>query len=274
MYKCINCECEFSDNRDRDLSEFYKFVTDQPGYYPGKRWEYDIVNSKILSAPSISKKNLLDVGCGSGLYLEGLLSQQNMELVGIDTCIKSIAMCRQKGINSYPTSLNAQFIASNIGSFDYVTSFHCLEHVSDPLFYLTQITKLLKPNGIAFVSTPLSPLLNEIVSFDPLNNPPHHLTRFTEISVLKLASMLDLNVSIILSPRRSYLKCLLSTYRSGSLGSPYVPRSILCREIFLNPFRFLKFSAGLIRSGKLQLPGLRSDTILAIFTGKQGLPTL
>jgi 2-polyprenyl-3-methyl-5-hydroxy-6-metoxy-1,4-benzoquinol methylase len=135
MYKCLNCECEFSDNRDSDLSKFYKLVTDQPGYYPGKRWEYGIVNSKIDPASSISKKKLLDVGCDSGLYLESLLNQENIELVGIDTCTKSIAMCHQKGINAFSSLLNEQFIASNIGTFDYVTSFHCLEHVSDPLFY-------------------------------------------------------------------------------------------------------------------------------------------
>jgi SAM-dependent methyltransferase len=269
MYRCEGCGCEFSDGRDRDLTDFYKLITSQPGYYPRQRWEYKHCSELIRNTNNMSPVKLLDIGCGSGLFLESLSMFANLELSGLDTCQESIDECIIKGISAHNLNLDEKYVDQNRGTYDFVTSFHCLEHVPDPSKYLSFVCDLLKPTGVAFVSTPLSPLLEESVWFDPLNNPPHHLTRFTEKSFCQVARMLDLNISIALSPPRPLLNSLISLYKCKVLTTPNVSAGYAFKSMVLNPFRFFEFTRMIFSKRHGYPNSMRNDVLLASFTKKR-----
>ncbi|MFM6248392.1 MAG: class I SAM-dependent methyltransferase, partial [Dolichospermum sp.] len=148
----------------------------------------------------------------SGKFFE--LSQKNgIKTIGLDTTLTSVQQCKEKGLEVYPSTLE-DFINSNNGhhhKFDYVVSFHCLEHVEEPKSLVKAMFSVLKPTGSIFVSTPYSPMSFETTWFDPLNYPPHHMTRWNTKSYSELAKQLGLNAKFIMPPASRLIDRVLST---------------------------------------------------------------
>ena len=209
--RCQSCSLEFSSPMQCGSSEFYTWITSHKGYYPDIRWEWEEVIS-LIKHQSVASANLLEVGCGSGKFLE--LSQKNgVKAVGLDTTLASVQQCKDKGLEVYPSTLE-EFINSSDGSqhkFDYVVSFHCLEHVDDPKSLVKAMCSVLKPTGSIFLSTPYSPMSFETSWFDPLNHPPHHMTRWNLKSYNELAKQIGLKAEFIMPPASKLIDRVLST---------------------------------------------------------------
>jgi 2-polyprenyl-3-methyl-5-hydroxy-6-metoxy-1,4-benzoquinol methylase len=50
--------------------------------------------------------------------------------------------------------MDSQQLGFNNAVFDFVCSFEVIEHVRDPERYLSEIWRVLKPAGLALLSTP------------------------------------------------------------------------------------------------------------------------
>jgi SAM-dependent methyltransferase len=100
---------------------------------------------------------------------------------------------------------------SPLGQFSVITLFHVLEHVADPLGAIKILKRSLSPGGILAVSVPYSPMSFESDWRDPLNRPPHHLSRWNERSLKALATSAGMSAEILVQPARSTLVRVLST---------------------------------------------------------------
>ncbi|MEZ5008207.1 MAG: class I SAM-dependent methyltransferase [Chitinophagales bacterium] len=98
--------------------------------------------------------NLLDIGCGEGRGLDYL--RDNVDsYTGIDK--NPIVLDALK--KQYP---NDTFLQMNIppfagledNTFDTAVSFQVVEHIEDDVKYIKEIHRVLKPGGIAILSTP------------------------------------------------------------------------------------------------------------------------
>jgi 2-polyprenyl-3-methyl-5-hydroxy-6-metoxy-1,4-benzoquinol methylase len=209
--RCESCYLEFASPMKGGSNEFYTWITNHKGYYPDHRWEWqEVVNQ--LQKQDLNSASLLEVGCGSGKFLE-LCQKNGIKAVGLDTTMTSVQQCKDKGMEVYPSTLE-EFICfsdAETHKFDYVVSFHCLEHVEDPKSLVKAMSSVLKPTGSIFVSTPYSPMSFETSWFDPLNYPPHHTTRWNTKSYSELAKQLDLKAEFIMPPASKLIDRVLST---------------------------------------------------------------
>lgn len=199
--RCPTCTIEYAVPRIPGNSAFYNWITERGGYYPDARWEWDVVLSELREAEGGS---LLEVGCGAGHFLMRATRERRVSAMGIDLAPESIAECRAQGLDALCCSLE-EFLASDVERskrFKFVVAFHCLEHLADPLAFAGSAAAMLAQNGRLFFSTPYSPMSFEELWFDPLNHPPHHLTRWNEKSYRHLARMLGLTVKFFM-PRPS-----------------------------------------------------------------------
>jgi len=96
--------------------------------------------------------DVLDVGCGSGTLL-GLLKQRGFRVNGLDFSAEAAAIAKaENGVDVAVGSLEeAHFPAE---SFDVVTLFHVMEHVTNPRLVLAEVSRVLKPNGVAILQVP------------------------------------------------------------------------------------------------------------------------
>ncbi|HCN37520.1 MAG TPA: hypothetical protein DIS94_07415, partial [Bacteroidetes bacterium] len=95
--------------------------------------------------------SLLDVGCGSGLFLKSVSDVFNVS--GIDVSKKSINFAREEfGLDVSNKSLDD--LISDGKKFDIITLWHVLEHFNNPVEDLKKIRNLLNENGVLIIEVP------------------------------------------------------------------------------------------------------------------------
>lgn len=108
----------------------------------------DLAYQKWISRLDIKKSDrVLDVGCNAGANLEKIRRSYGCECFGIDLSAQTIAA----GKKAYP-ELNlrvgdAEKLPFADASFDAVYSFETFEHVPTPEKMLSELTRVIKPNG-------------------------------------------------------------------------------------------------------------------------------
>jgi 2-polyprenyl-6-hydroxyphenyl methylase/3-demethylubiquinone-9 3-methyltransferase len=99
---------------------------------------------------------LLDIGCGGGLLSEPM-ARLGAEVVGADAAERNIPVARvhaeQSGLQIDYRHTTAEALAAAGEQFDVVLNMEVVEHVADPLAYLTACQQLLKPGGLHICST-------------------------------------------------------------------------------------------------------------------------
>jgi len=110
-----------------------------------------------LKAPKPFKGlRLLDIGCGGGLLSEPM-ARLGATVVGADAAAGNLPVARihaeQSGLQIDYRHTTAESLADAGEQFDVVLNMEVVEHVSDPLAYLTACKTLLKPGGLHICST-------------------------------------------------------------------------------------------------------------------------
>lgn len=121
----------------------------------------------------VKNKRVLDIACGEG-FGTYFLSTQAKAIIGVDIDLEVIKYANQNYSNSNLQFINgsAMEIPINITSqFDVIISFETIEHITenDQIKFLSEVKRLLKPNGIFIVSTPDKLYYSDI---------PNHQNRF------------------------------------------------------------------------------------------------
>lgn len=122
---------------------------------------------------------LLDVGCATGLFLEGMRRRGRWELWGLEPSVHAAEVARQMGFRVITSTLETADLPE--GYFDVVTMWDVIEHLHDPAGALRHIARILKPNGILVIRTPNLDSW-EARLFGPYWSglePPRHLFIFT-----------------------------------------------------------------------------------------------
>jgi SAM-dependent methyltransferase len=99
-------------------------------------------------------KKVIDIGCGSG---DAILDKENW--IGIENSEICAKECENKGIKVFhDTFKNCSF---EWGSIDGITAHQLLEHLTpeDAQQLFVFISRHLKPEGIAYISSPLQPVV-------------------------------------------------------------------------------------------------------------------
>ncbi|MBW3242020.1 bifunctional 2-polyprenyl-6-hydroxyphenol methylase/3-demethylubiquinol 3-O-methyltransferase UbiG [Epibacterium sp. DP7N7-1] len=99
---------------------------------------------------------ILDIGCGGGLLSEPM-ARLGAEVVGADAAEGNLPVARihaeQSGLKIDYRHTTAEALADAGEAFDVVLNMEVVEHVADPLGYLTATAQLLKPGGLQICST-------------------------------------------------------------------------------------------------------------------------
>lgn len=226
---CCHCSLEFAWPMLPGSNSFYEWVCRQPAYYPPYRWEYKEVQKLILNTKLDRPFRILDVGCGSGRFLKYQKESfgDKVECVGIDLTPGAISQADQELIR-FVVGDHREFSKEELGEFDLVTSFHCLEHVDDPLSFVEGMIRHASSGSPIAVSTPLSPMSFEFEWKAIMNLPPHHMTRWSREAYEVMAKRLGRTAEFLSEPAAS---CLGRTSNSvnRAIWGMYPPDSSFAR---------------------------------------------
>ena len=104
----------------------------------------------------IQPGNFLDIGCGHGMFVQAA-ARSGWKATGWDYPSDATAYAKNVlGLNIVEDELIAAVKSGKVGEgqFDFITSWHCLEHVSKPVEFLSYATRLLKPGGKIVLAVP------------------------------------------------------------------------------------------------------------------------
>ena len=108
-----------------------------------------------FARPFCESKKVLDLACGSG-YGTHYLAPFVKQIVGVDCSEEAVEYGRRR--YAHPSVTFEVMDACNLsfpdGYFDVVCSFEAIEHVRNFETYLAEVRRVLKHDGIYFVSTP------------------------------------------------------------------------------------------------------------------------
>jgi SAM-dependent methyltransferase len=139
-------------------------------------------------------RKILDLGCGSG---SGAVYLSDFGCVtAIDVERDLVTMLPSIWPNAKVEWQHLSGVALPFGdaSFDLVTSFQVIEHVLDQRYFLKEIRRVLRRNGIALITTP-----NRLLRLGPWQRPwnPYHIRELTQwqlSSLFKSAGFTDVQI--------------------------------------------------------------------------------
>lgn len=186
LRECARCGLQYFEPARGGDRELYDALAATPRYYRPWKWEFGWVRDRIRPGAAV-----LDIGCGAGDFLAALASRAG-RAVGLEQSGAAAAAARARGIEVSEEPLE-RFADTHCRAFDAVCLFHVLEHLDAVRPFLSPLLGCLRPGGSLFLSVP-----NRARSFrrplEPLDCPPHHLSRWSSRQIAWLAGTLGLRV--------------------------------------------------------------------------------
>ncbi|MEM3606274.1 MAG: class I SAM-dependent methyltransferase [Candidatus Bathyarchaeia archaeon] len=134
-------------------------------------------------------KTALDIGCAYDFIVE-LLKKLKYNAYGID--ISKLAVTKGKDM----ILSDAKYMPFKQSSFDLTTCFETIEHLYNPELMINEAYRILKPNGVFIISTPIPGLFSFIIhvlsltpySFHPSIKPIHQWIKILKKFKLKVVA--------------------------------------------------------------------------------------
>lgn len=163
MYRCSKCETHFLYPLplNKQLEEYYdgKFREEvhSSTYYEKEHmdrvfgWFYGEACARTDRVKDILSKEdaILEIGCSVGYFLKAISSYVG-KVYGTEWDKKATDYIRE----SFPEFIVSENPQDFGVKFDKIFMFHVLEHIGNPVQFLLELKKLMKPGGKIFIEVP------------------------------------------------------------------------------------------------------------------------
>lgn len=129
--------------------------------------------------------NIIDIGAGDGHFI-ARAKNNNWNAFATEFDDKSVELCRQKNVIVHQGKLNADNY--NTGFFDVIFSSEVIEHINNPIEEIKSFHKILRKDGLVYVTTPNLNSISHKLLKDKWNifHYPEHLCYYTPKTLQKL----------------------------------------------------------------------------------------
>lgn len=191
-------------------------------------------NNLVKNTKSNNNPKLLDIGCGTGDFIVAC-NNANFNVVGVEPNKNAREITNTKLQKS-----NAQ-IFENLTEintkFDVITMWHVLEHVPNLTEYISQLKKLLQPNGTILIAVPnyKSFDANHYKEFWAAFDVPRHLWHFSQKSIKLLFEKENQKVVKTLPMKFDsfYVSLLSEKYKSEKQNTSGISISNFVKAFFI-----------------------------------------
>ncbi|MEI6299849.1 MAG: methyltransferase domain-containing protein [Betaproteobacteria bacterium] len=166
----------------------YRHLGRFPWFYQHDKWEHGVALRHLRAGHRV-----LDVGCGTGNFLDAAKAITGGDVAGIELNPDSAKAARERGL-SVDGILIEDHARSHPVFYDVVSTFQVLEHISDVGGFIRACIEALKPGGLFIVGVPNNEGFLKYDGDAVLNGPPHHMGLWTRTSLEALCGLFPLEV--------------------------------------------------------------------------------
>jgi SAM-dependent methyltransferase len=171
----------------------------------------------------VKNKEVLELGCGAGYGID-YLSNNAKRIVTVDIDSESIEHAKQNS-----EAKNIEYIQQDIldglkfqdNSFDIVISFQVIEHFNkkDVKRYLNEIFRLMKPDGIAYITTP-----NREIRLFPFQKPvnKYHPLEYSYSTLKRLIKQFSPSFEILVLRSKNEIEEVYNTRKKMNAVQVYI----------------------------------------------------
>ena len=173
VIRCQRCRLEYADPMKAPKAEWYSYAYNNLNLHASDRWEFNYVIDQLTPHDSVG-----EIGCGIGKFLRKCNSR-NISCHGIDFSQLSVNECCSLGLTATACDLSDSSCLKG-EKRTVIASFHVLEHLEDPHTFFGFARSWSTEKAKLWVSVPSEKRLHRLFhEKDHLDDPPHHLTRWT-----------------------------------------------------------------------------------------------
>ncbi|MDD2798416.1 MAG: class I SAM-dependent methyltransferase [Bacteroidales bacterium] len=229
LKRCDKCQFVFTQNfpsetiigKYYDVPEYVSHSDTKKGivnylYHFARRFMLKRKMSLITKVSKMNSGNILDYGCGTGYFLNEM-AKNGWKTTGIE---KS-DLAREFALNEFGLEINEPSFLSKMEdkSCDVVTLWHVLEHIENFDTLLSELKRVLKPDGTLILALPNSS------SFDARHyreywaafDVPRHLWHFTPKTIALVGEKHNMKiVGAKAMPLDSFYISIMSEQNRGS----------------------------------------------------------
>jgi SAM-dependent methyltransferase len=191
LVKCSNCDLVYADSPPsvEELAEQYheaSFDSDEEANDASKSYGKALSGLfKILK----NKNKALDIGAGTGVFLDELQSVGFKNLVGIEPSLEPIAAAPEHRRSWLINDIFKEDMFQE-KTFDFIGCFMTMEHVRDPKIISDEAMKILNDNGaVAFVVHDHNSIVNKVLGKKSPIIDIEHMQLFSKKSIKTLLSL-------------------------------------------------------------------------------------
>ena len=190
MVRCPSCQFIYLNPRPtiESLLRFYQHYLPEEG--SSIRAWHRMMKPVFKRAANLlsrykGKGQLLDVGSGFGFFLAEM-KHRGWEVMGVEISQRAMDYAKNVfGLMVQPGPLEK--IGSPDNHFDVITGFYVIEHLPDPMTFLRECYRILKPGGLLLLryphTTPIKNLLRLFGIENCLYDLPAHLSDFSPMMI-------------------------------------------------------------------------------------------
>ncbi len=155
LYSCINCKSRFFYiDDDKDLPGLYNEQANRNSnlyhehFQVSRYWKREVEIINRLLGPS-HKGSILDIGCRTGDFL--MHWPFVFQRVGVELSEVSASIARRRGLTVINASIENYDFSQK---FNVITCYALIEHLQNPIKFLSKLGPLTKKNGILVILIP------------------------------------------------------------------------------------------------------------------------
>lgn len=211
LFRCHHCTLESFFPAVPGDEEFYHTLSRSPAYYEDDRWEFNVVTERLEPSQVV-----MDLGAGLGRFL-AQARNRGCKTIAIEHNPRAQSELRADGVDVYGSI--SEYKRSGGRQVDVFCVLQTLEHVADVRAVVSDAIGILRPGGRLFVSVPNRDRVPS-PDLEPLDHPPHHLSRWSTRTLHELAHRHGLRLVDIQyeEPDRSHAREYARLRLPGFLG--------------------------------------------------------
>lgn len=177
-------------DQDAEAFDYFEDHADGASQHENRR-----LHETIIQQVSENVIHILDVGCGNA-WVAAHFCPKGISVVSMDISIAN----PRKALEKYPFENHAAIVADvyalpfSENAFDCIITAEVMEHAPDSKLFITNLLRVLKPNGTLIITTPFNEQIPHSLCVHCNRLTPHnaHLHSFNRQNIARLLQ--DLNI--------------------------------------------------------------------------------